>query len=144
MSRLVLVLAALVLSFSGCSAYGDGYGHDRPGYSVRYYERHPSYYSDDRDYRWHQDRYQDRRHSHYAPSYDGRYYWHGNDRFRNDGQRARDVRERSRSWSQPKRQTGLLLKGSNRGQSLRHKGNHFHPDHFRMHKQRHYDRGARR
>lgn len=76
MSRLALVLAALALSLSGCAAYGGDFAYPDPG--VRYYERYPIriYYDDDRSYhRWHRDRYQERRHSYYAPGYDGRYQW---------------------------------------------------------------------
>jgi hypothetical protein len=107
MSRLAIVLAALALSLSGCAVYGDE--HYRPGYNVQYYESRSSprvyYYDDDRNsYRWHRDRYQDRRHSHYAPGYDGRYQWH-DDRRRNDrhdGYRERD-RQRGHGY-QPSRQ----------------------------------------
>ena len=106
MSRLALVLAVLAISLSGCAVYGDDYY--RPGYNVQYYESYPShrvyYYDDDRNnYRWHRDRYQDRRHSHYAPGYDGRYQWH-DDRRRNDrhdGYRERD-RQRGHGYQPPR------------------------------------------
>jgi hypothetical protein len=95
MSRLAFILAMLACSLSGCAVYGDDYY--RSGSSVRYYESYPShrgYYYDDRSsYRWHRDRYQDRRHSHYAPGYDGRYQWHDDHRRndRHDSQRDRRV-----------------------------------------------------
>lgn len=93
MSRLALALAVLVSSLSGCVAYGGDYRY--PGYSVQYYESYPvyRYYGDDdrNRYRWHRDRYQERRHSHYAPGYDGRYQWHDDRRrdHRHDRQRPR-------------------------------------------------------
>ncbi|MDG9929530.1 MULTISPECIES: hypothetical protein [unclassified Pseudomonas] len=82
------MLFCLVLGFaaSGCVAYGGGYA---PGHEVYYQEVRPlprGY--DDRDYRWHRDRYQERRHSHYAPGRDGHYRWHGEYR-RHDNHRPR-------------------------------------------------------
>ncbi|WP_156115036.1 hypothetical protein [Pseudomonas sp. ML96] len=107
MSRLALVLAVFALSLGGCAVYGDDYRYDRPGYNVRYYESYSSprvyYYDDDRGYRWHRDRYQDRRHSHYAPGYDGRYQWHDNNRHRYDGRRDHDRdRDRVKGREQPR------------------------------------------
>ncbi|MEO4045950.1 hypothetical protein AAFN46_02515 [Pseudomonas sp. CAU 1711] len=104
MSRLALALAVLVLSLSGCVAYGGDYGYSRPGYSVQYYESYPvyRYYYDDYDrhrYRWHRDRYQERRHSHYAPGYDGRYQWH--DERRRDHRHERD-RPRLQGYQPPR------------------------------------------
>ena len=97
MSRLALALAVLALSLSGCPVYGGDYGY--PGPSVRYYESYPSYrvyYDDDRNYhRWHRDRYQERRHSHYAPGYDGRYQWQ-------DGRRHERYREHDRGYQPPR------------------------------------------
>ncbi len=102
MTRLMLALAVLALSLSGCVAYGGDYAY--PGYSVRYYDSSPSYrvyyYDDDRDYRWHRDRYQDRRHSHYAPNYDGRYLWH------DERGRYERHREQNRRYVQPQNHQG--------------------------------------
>lgn len=92
MTRLVLILAVFALSLSGCAVYGGDYDYpsypSHSGYSVQYQQSYPTYriyYDDDERnrYRWHRDRYEDRRHSHYAPGYDGRYQWH-DDRQRND------------------------------------------------------------
>lgn len=102
MTRLALALAVIVLSLSGCVAYGGDYAY--PGYSVRYYDSSPSYrvyyYDDDRDYRWHRDRYQDRRHSHYAPNYDGRYQWH------DERGRYERHREQTRRYGHPQNHQG--------------------------------------
>lgn len=95
MSRLSFALVVLAASLSGCVAYAGDYGYSRPGYSVQYYESYPvyRYYGDDdrQRYRWHRDRYQERRHSHYAPGYDGRYQWHDDRRrdHRHDRHRPR-------------------------------------------------------
>lgn len=107
MSRLAIVLAVLGLSLTGCAAYGGDY--DRPGYSTRYYGSSPASraYYDDRDYRWHRDRYQDRRHSHYAPGYDGRYQWH-DERGRYDRHREqsrRYVHPQNKGWQPPRQQS---------------------------------------
>lgn len=83
MSSKLILGAVLGLSLSGCVAYG---GDDRNYYRqyddyygghVQRYESRPIYrgYYDDNRRAWHRDRYQDRRHSHYAPGYDGRYGW---------------------------------------------------------------------
>ncbi|MBD9414594.1 hypothetical protein IB234_08460 [Pseudomonas sp. PDM16] len=99
MFRQILLCAVIGLGSTGCVAYGDEYA--RPGYEVRYYEIRPlprGY--DDRDYRWHRDRYQERRHSHYAPDHGGRYRWHG-DFHRHDAYRDRSAwrpRHDGRSW----------------------------------------------
>lgn len=121
MSRPALVLVALLLSLSGCAVYGGGYDYGRPGYSVRYYESYPPprvyYYGDDRNYRWHRDRYEDRRHSHYAPGYDGRYQWHDqHGRYERQRQQApRYVHPpRYQGWqhpAQPSRQQSWKLNG---------------------------------
>lgn len=103
MSIRAVLCAVLGLSLGGCVAYGD----DRPyyrqydnygGYNVQYYETYPSYrvyryYDDDRRYSDHHDRYQERRHSHYAPGYDGRYDWR-NDRHRSGEQPRYGDRQR--------------------------------------------------
>ena len=110
MSRLVLVLAVLALSLSGCAVYGGDYGY--PGPSVRYYESYPStriyYYDDDRSYhRWHRDRYQERRHSYYAPGYDGRYQWQ-------DGRRHERYREHDRGYQPPRHGWDQRYRGNDR------------------------------
>ncbi|MDD0842049.1 hypothetical protein [Pseudomonas sp. Gutcm_11s] len=160
MSRLALALAVFVLSLSGCAVYGDDYGYDRPGYNVRYYESYSSprvyYYDDDRDYRWHRDRYQDRRHSHYAPGYDGRYKWHDNNRNRYDGRRDHD-RDRYRGngreqprygWDQrsrdhDRRQIGQL-RNSDRGLHMHREVNRGQRQESGSHKQRRQGWGERR
>src|SRR5690606_6869189 len=100
-----LVLAALAISLGGCAVYGGDYR--QPGYSHYYYERYPArvyYYDDDRhQHSWHRDRYQDRRHSHYAPGHDGRYRWH-DDRQRQPQRHERDQPRRNLHGHQPPRQ----------------------------------------
>ncbi|HSX71969.1 MAG TPA: hypothetical protein VLF16_13655 [Pseudomonas sp.] len=90
MSRLALVLVLLASTLGGCTAHGGDYRYDS-------YPRYRVYYDDDRNYhRWHRDRYEERRHSHYAPGYDGRYQWH------DDRRRYRDHRYQAprHGWDQ--------------------------------------------
>lgn len=91
MSSRSILFAVLGLTLSGCAVSDDGryYGgyYGGSSYNVQRYEVYPTYptyrvyrYEDDRRYNWHHDRYQERRHHHYAPGYDGRYGWQGHDR----------------------------------------------------------------
>lgn len=90
MSIRSILLAVFGLTLSGCAVSDDGRyygGYYGGGYSVQHYEVYPAYpvspryrvyrYDDDRRGDWHRDRYQERRHHHYAPGYDGRYGWQG-------------------------------------------------------------------
>ena len=126
MTRPILILAALVLSLSGCVAYGGDY--DYPGYSVRYYESYPSsriYYDDRNNYRWHRDRYQDRRHSHYAPGYDGRYQWHderGRYERRREQSRSYVHPQQNKGWQQPRQQSWKLSGGHDQRSYSRDRG----------------------
>lgn len=153
MFRLAIVLVALVFSLSGCAVYGGDYGYDRSGYTVRYYESQPSrylYYDDRNNYRWHRDRYQDRRHSHYAPGYDGRYQWHDNNRYRHDGRRDHDherVSGREQSsygWGRGDRRQVGQLRGSERWQQMQREGQRVQRHESRSHKQRRDGWGDRR
>lgn len=107
------ILGALLgLSLTGCVAYGGddrGYSHQyssqRDGYysgHVQRYEPRPiyrGYYDDDRRSTWHRDRYQERRHSHYAPGHDGRYGWQDG-RPRNEQLRGAPRAYHENTWQQ--------------------------------------------
>lgn len=143
MSIRAVLCAVLGLSLGGCVAYG----YERPyyrqyapysGYNVQRYEVYPSYrvyryYDDDRRYSDHHDRYQERRHSHYAPGYDGRYDWR-NDRHRSgDQQRYHEQRRHSeqprygwdrREGNDERRQGSWLRQSDRRDEGRRYEGRH--------------------
>lgn len=149
MSIRAVLCAVLGLSLGGCVAYGDDRPHYRQyapysGYHVQRYEVYPSYrvfryYDDDRRYSGHHDRYQERRHSHYAPGHDGRYDWR-NDRHRSaeqqrygDQQRYHEQRRHSeqprygwdrREGNDERRQGSWLRQSDRRDEGRQHERRH--------------------